>query len=209
MNMTETDPAVCPDRADVAPEIASADNALTEAQPPAHPPKMREPLNLEQYIADQRLWSGETFGPGARTAGLLAHIGKELEEIAGNPGEVSEWVDVIILAIDGAWRAGHEPTEIAAALVDKQRKNFARSWPDWRTSGQDEPIEHLKKASADNALPHPQPPEHPSEVLFKVKVTDASYDGLWVLIEAVGEAHGEFWKVSAWVPANLIEEPQR
>jgi len=98
--------------------------------------------NLVEYIRRQIEWSSRTFGPGPRTAGLLAHIRSELTEIEDDPADVTEWIDVIILAIDGAWRAGHSPEAIVAALHAKQAKNEARKWPDWRTGDPNEPIEH-------------------------------------------------------------------
>lgn len=94
------------------------------------------------HLARQKEWSLDTFGPGTRLNGILDHIAKELEEIRSDPTDVSEWVDVIILAFDGAWRAGWEPQEIIDAIKAKQTKNEARTWPDWRTQSADKAIEH-------------------------------------------------------------------
>lgn len=85
-------------------------------------------MNLVEYITRHRTWSEATFGTGARVGGLLTHIQKECEEIRANPTDLEEWIDVIILAIDGAWRAGHSPVEIAAMLEFKLGKNQARIW---------------------------------------------------------------------------------
>ena len=95
------------------------------------------------YIARQREWSHRTFGPGHRTQGIVEHIGKELQEIGWSPYDIMEWVDVIILALDGAWRSGYEPEEILSALHEKQAINFARQWPDWR-GNEDRAIEHIR-----------------------------------------------------------------
>lgn len=95
-----------------------------------------------KHIAHQREWSFRTFGPGRRTKGVLDHIRKELDEIEADPLDVGEWVDVIILAFDGAWRAGWEPQEIIDAIKAKQAKNEVRKWPDWRTMSADVAIEH-------------------------------------------------------------------
>ena len=103
-----------------------------------------EPVIDAAHIERQRTWSRATFGPDTRTAGVLAHIRKELDEIAAAPHDVTEWVDVIILAIDGAWRAGHEPQAIIDALIAKQARNEARTWPDWRTAPEGQPIEHVR-----------------------------------------------------------------
>ena len=96
------------------------------------------------HLARQREWSGRTFGPGSRLNGVLDHIRKELVEIEENPTDVGEWVDVIILAFDGAWRAGWEPQQIIDAIKAKQAKNEARTWPDWRTMSADQAIEHVR-----------------------------------------------------------------
>lgn len=101
-------------------------------------------FDLAAHLHRQREWSLRTFGPGARSAGVVAHIRKELAEIEAAPGDLEEWVDVILLAFDGAWRAGHEPWEIVAGIECKQAKNEARDWPNWRTADPDGPIEHCK-----------------------------------------------------------------
>lgn len=97
---------------------------------------------LVDIIHRQREFSRRTFGPDPRTAGVLAHIRKELVEIESNPGDVTEWADLIILAIDGAWRAGHSPEAIADAVPAKIAVNEGRKWPDWRTADPNGPIEH-------------------------------------------------------------------
>ena len=95
-----------------------------------------------EHLGHQRAWSRETFGPGARLNGVLDHIRKELSEIEADPTDLGEWVDVIILAFDGAWRAGWEPQEIINAIKTKQSVNEQRTWPDWRTMSPDQAIEH-------------------------------------------------------------------
>jgi hypothetical protein len=96
------------------------------------------------HIARHAEWSERTFGPGRRTAGVSDHIRKELKEIAADPDDLEEWVDVIILGLDGAWRTGASPQEIVDAIVAKQAKNERRSWPDWRTVPSDKAIEHVR-----------------------------------------------------------------
>ena len=100
--------------------------------------------DLVAIVRRQRAFSERTFGPGARTAGVTAHIRKELIEVEANPGDVSEWADLIILAIDGAWRAGHSPEAIADAVPTKIAINESRDWPDWRTADPNGPIEHKR-----------------------------------------------------------------
>lgn len=100
-------------------------------------------FNLLEHLRRQRNFSLHTFGPGARTKGVCEHIRRELIEIETDPN-LEEWIDVVILGLDGAWRTGASPEQIVAALVAKQRVNEARDWPDWRGKSQDEPIEHKR-----------------------------------------------------------------
>ena len=55
-----------------------------------------------------------------------------------------KWIDVIILAIDGAWRSGHTSAEIIKALREKQAVNASRKWPDWKTAEPGKAIEHIR-----------------------------------------------------------------
>ncbi len=97
---------------------------------------------IQYYLQDQQTWSRDTFGPGRRTLGITAHIRKELAEIEADPDDVREWIDVIILALDGYWRHGGKPEDLAEMLEAKQRVNFERAWP--AIKPEDQPVEHLK-----------------------------------------------------------------
>lgn len=109
--------------------------------------KVRGLFDFRAHLQRQREFSEKTFGPGDRAKGVVAHIRKELTEIEAAPGDLTEWIDVAILALDGAWRSGADPDQIIAALVAKQTKNEARQWPDWRTMSPDQAIEHTKPAA--------------------------------------------------------------
>lgn len=101
-------------------------------------------FDLIAQLYRQRAFSRATFGPGERTHGVCDHIRKELGEIERAPRDISEWVDVILLAMDGAWRTGATPEQIAEAIQAKQTKNEGRDWPDWRTADPNKAIEHIK-----------------------------------------------------------------
>lgn len=118
-----------------------------------------EPTIDAEHLARQRAWSERTFGPGPRTKGLTDHIRKELAEIEADPSDVNEWVDVVILALDGAWRCGAEPQQIIDAIKAKQARNEARTWPDWRTASPDHAIEHVR--SHDGVLAEAMQELHP------------------------------------------------
>jgi hypothetical protein len=107
---------------------------------------LAEPLAIDAaYLERQRAFSLKAFGPGPRTAGILDHIRKELAEIEAAPTDLDEWADVVILALDGAWREGHEPQAIIDAVLAKQERNERRRWPDWRTASAGKAIEHIKE----------------------------------------------------------------
>jgi|RhiMetStandDraft_4_1073278.scaffolds.fasta_scaffold254549_2 hypothetical protein len=114
--------------------------------------------NLIGHLHRQREWSLQAFGPADGSGpvnmdSLLDHILKELREIIDTHGEVlEEWIDLAILALDGAWRFGFEPAEIAAELQAKQQKNERRQWPDWRTVPKGVAIEHIRVNGYDHDL---------------------------------------------------------
>lgn len=96
---------------------------------------------LGAVLASQMEWSKLTFGSGYRTVGITKHIEKELAEIRDKPEDLSEWIDVIILALDGYWRHGGTPNTIMRDLLAKQAKNRTRTYP---VTAEDEPSEHLR-----------------------------------------------------------------
>lgn len=100
--------------------------------------------DLVAHLHRQKAFSEKTFGPGTRAKGVCDHIRKELNEIESDPADLMEWVDVVLLALDGAWRSGASPEEIAAALEAKLTRNESRTWPDWRTADPDKAIEHVR-----------------------------------------------------------------
>jgi hypothetical protein len=103
------------------------------------------PYDLVDHLRRQYEWSLKIFGPpNANTAGIVDHIKKELVEVENNPEDVLEWIDIVILAFDGALRNGWDPLTIAEALRVKQEINESRTWPDWRTAEKGKAICHIK-----------------------------------------------------------------
>lgn len=127
--------------------IIAAQMALASPSP-AVPP---EPFDFHAHLARQAAWSEKTFGPGPRTKGVCDHIRKELGEVEADPLDLKEWVDVVIIALDGACRRSGKPDEIIAGIVAKQTKNEGRVWPDWRTADPDKAIEHDRSHDAQPA----------------------------------------------------------
>lgn len=106
-------------------------------------------MDLIRYLWDQQEFSFTTFGPPRdNTAGIIDHIKKELGEIEKAPDDLEEWIDVVILAFDGALRIGAKPWEITEMLLYKLEKNKNRKWPDWRMVEPGKAIEHIKDADS-------------------------------------------------------------
>lgn len=101
-------------------------------------------MDLIKHLHRQMAFSLKNFGPGNRTQGVIDHIRKELIEIEAEPHDLEEWVDVVLLALDGAWRSGHTPEQIAAGIEAKLTKNEGRTYPDWRTADPNKAIEHIR-----------------------------------------------------------------
>lgn len=64
---------------------------------------------------------------------ILDHICHELNEIETAPLDLEKWINVALLALNGARRAGHSPEEIAVALACKQDQSETSEWSNWRT----------------------------------------------------------------------------
>jgi len=102
-------------------------------------------FNLFDHLSRQAYFSENTFGPFNGSSGVIDHIKQEIEEIEKQPNDLEEWIDLIILAFDGAMREGYGDEEIIAQLVLKQNKNEKRKWPDWRTVKAGKTINHIKE----------------------------------------------------------------
>lgn len=114
--------------------------------------KLSNMFDLETFILRKMQWSLKTFGPmdfyGAPA--IVQHLRKELKEIEAEPNDLEEWVDIIHLGLDGAWRAGHSAHDICQMLAHKQTKNEHREWPDWKQAQKDVAIEHVEPAECND-----------------------------------------------------------
>lgn len=113
-------------------------------------------MDLKQHLLRQMAWSHATFGPTERRAAVIDHLRKELVEVEEAGGEASEWLDVVMLALDGLTRRlaycngdRADPVQVAETactmIVNRQSRNEARVWPDWRTAPADKAIEHVRR----------------------------------------------------------------
>jgi len=125
-----------------------AENKRLQANQRASAEALANAYELAGYLRDAREWSARTFGPGRRTLGVTKHIEKEIAEVRAKPDDLTEWVDIIILACDGYWRHGGQPESLLPDMLAKLAKNKARTWP--APTSEDEPTEHVRGYDADN-----------------------------------------------------------
>lgn len=128
------------------------------------------------HLREQIRFSEETFGPGERLAGISDHIRKELDEVAKAKAGVerqAEWIDVVMLALDGAWRSGLTPIGLIGGLQEKLARNKSRAWPDWRTQDPNKAIEHVKPFNPNFAM---REPFLPGEPCVWTRVSDLTHE---------------------------------
>jgi len=84
-------------------------------------------FNFKEFIERKMKWSFETFGE-QEVCGVIDHIKDELLEVKENPEAIEEWIDIILLAIDGASRVGFSADDIINELERKLQINTSRRW---------------------------------------------------------------------------------
>ena len=96
------------------------------------------PVGIDSLADEKARWSLKTFGPGKRTRGLVEHIRRELDEILAKPDDLTEPVDVILLAMDLYARAGGK-----SLMEDLRKKHNINTWRTWPApESEDHPAEH-------------------------------------------------------------------
>lgn len=107
---------------------------------------MGYPVDPNDLQYDQVQWSKATF-PDEQVWGLLAHLKKEIDEIAGTIGNGSvpelaeEFADAYLLLIDAAGRCEIAASEIMTAAREKLEVNKRRKWGPLNADGFSEHVE--------------------------------------------------------------------
>lgn len=87
-----------------------------------------------------------------RTDGVVAHIHKEADEAKAHPGDLVEWADIILLAIDGYRRNGGKADELLPLLAKKIAIVEAREYPDPYATPDDVALEHDRTPAPETHL---------------------------------------------------------
>lgn len=99
---------------------------------------------LEVFARRKGDWADKQFGTGCRTQELIFHLEKELLEVSRNPFDKSEWIDIILLAMDGYRRHGGKAEDLFPDMQAKQQINYERKW----VEGPDGVFEHDRSAES-------------------------------------------------------------
>lgn len=86
-------------------------------------------MDIRKFIEDYGVFSDKAFGVGKRSVGITEHLKKEINELELDPNDPFEWVDVILLGMDGLRRLGYTPEQITNFLEEKFNINKKRIWP--------------------------------------------------------------------------------
>lgn len=100
---------------------------------------MSELLRLQIEAAR---WANATFGEGRPPHGAIAHLGREVAELAEKPFDIWEYADCLMLLIDAASNAGINVDEIVATVWEKLAINRDRKWGEEQPDGT---IEHIRE----------------------------------------------------------------
>lgn len=75
-------------------------------------------FSLHDYLRAHNAWSARTFGTDRKPMSIIKHLRKELEELQQKPDDILEYVDIIILAADGAFLCQYTPNQVVEALMN-------------------------------------------------------------------------------------------
>lgn len=88
-------------------------------------------------------WSQTQFGLDSERGpeGPLAHLAKEVEEMAADPTDLSEYADGLLLLLDASRRAGFTADQLLEAASVKLKVNMEREWGEPNPDGS---VEHIR-----------------------------------------------------------------
>jgi dATP/dGTP diphosphohydrolase len=107
-----------------------------------------------QGLQDQlKAWSDETFGSHERRLGMIAHLKRECDELAEDPGDIKEMADCFLLLLDIAAHGGYSVADLMKAASAKFTECKKRKWGSVQEDGS---VEHIKDNTPQEILPYDQ-----------------------------------------------------
>lgn len=86
-------------------------------------------------------WTDATFGQNQTADSCIAHLKKEVKELAENPGDRLEYADCLLLLIDAYRKAGGSADDLVCAGWQKFEINRSRVWGEPDENGV---VEHVR-----------------------------------------------------------------
>jgi dCMP deaminase len=120
---------VCPDCADRLRE-----NGVTDIR------HQRGVSSLDTVLAEVNEWQAVTF-PRATPSSVVAHLKREVDELAADPTDTGELADVIFLVVGLAYELGLSMTDLAEIVAQKLAINRKRTWGEPDADGV---VEHVR-----------------------------------------------------------------
>src|SRR5699024_1489712 len=101
----------------------------------------RIPSQIQRLQDEQGRWSDATFGANHGPHGCIAHLAKEVREVAAEPYSRMEYADCLMLLLDAYRRAGGSADDLVAAAFEKLEINKRREWGEPDENGV---VEHIR-----------------------------------------------------------------
>ena len=98
---------------------------------------------IERLQIELHRWADQTFGENRPPDGAIAHLQREVQELAAEPHDVWEYVDCLTLLLDAMSNAGINIRSVLSFSWDKLDINRHREWGEVQPDGT---IEHVRKA---------------------------------------------------------------
>ena len=111
------------------------------------------PWDFFKVMENWAKWSDSVWGENRPPNGTVNHLVEEAAELAENPTDIMEYVDVIMLAVDGLRQAGFDFAEFTDAAIKKLAINKAREWGPVDENGVSRHVKDSAKTGKAKALP--------------------------------------------------------
>lgn len=97
---------------------------------------------IDRLQIELHRWANQTFGEDRPPRGAIAHLQREVKELAEAPYDIEEYVDCLTLLLDAMSNAGIKISGVLAHSWDKLDINRHREWGEVQPDGT---IEHVRK----------------------------------------------------------------
>ena len=96
---------------------------------------------FQRFQIEAHRWADSVFGELRRPDGAVAHLLKEVGELADHPYDEMEYADCLLLILDAASNAGIGADDLLNACWEKLDINRVREWGEPDESGV---VEHVR-----------------------------------------------------------------